>query len=221
MITLYQYPASPFCIIIDSILKFTKAEYKLVNLPYSDRRLIVKKTKGDYYKIPLLEDGKKVIWEKTDFSQDIARYLDKKFDLDLFPLELEGIQTILARYIESEVERSGFKLNDIHYKSLLPDLYDQTMMKRHKERKFGIGCLETWQSQKNKLLKQFKELLIPLDQMLSQKRFLLDNQPRFVDFDLFGIIGNYLFSGKNKFPSSLSHLHRWQQEMKKRIIANG
>jgi len=47
--------------------------------------------------------------------------------LGLFPPEHEGIQTILARYIESEVESVGFKLNDIHYKSWLSDRYDRAM----------------------------------------------------------------------------------------------
>ena len=143
----------------------------------------------------------------------------KKFELDLFPPEHEGIQAILARYIESEVEAVGFKLNDIHYRSWLPDLYDRTMFLRHKERKFGPGCLTQWQNQREDLQQQMEKLLRPLDQMLSRRPFLVDARPRFVDFDMFGILGNYLFSGHNKVPKKFHFLNPWHEGMKK--LADG
>ena len=215
MITLYQHPVSPFCITIEAILKFAKADHRVVSLPYSDRRIIVEKSKGQYYKIPLLEDGKTIVWDKTDFGQEIARYLDEKFKLGLFPSALEGLQEILARYIESEVEMISFKLNDIYYESWLSDLYDRTMFLRHKERKFGAGCLASWRDQKKGLQRQLEVLLTPLDQMLSQRPFLIDARPRFADFDLFGILGNYMFSGHSKLPKPFGHLKRWHEGMKK------
>jgi len=57
---------------------------------------------------PLLEDGKTVVWDRTDLGQE-SPDIWIEFDLGLFPPEHEGIQTILARYIESEVESVGFK----------------------------------------------------------------------------------------------------------------
>ncbi|MBI3596316.1 MAG: glutathione S-transferase family protein [Nitrospirae bacterium] len=215
MITLYQHPVSPFCITIEAILKYAKADYQTVNLFYYDRRAIVEKSQGQYYKMPLLEDGDTVVWDKTDLGQEIARYLNAKFKISLFPLELEGLQAILARYIEYEVESVSFKLNDIYYESWLPDLYDRTMWLRHKERKFGPDCVALWQSHKEDLLKQLEELLTPLDQMVSQQPFLTGNAPRFADFDLFGILGNYTFSGHNKLPKQFGHLKRWHEGMKK------
>ncbi|MBI3608163.1 MAG: glutathione S-transferase [Nitrospirae bacterium] len=217
MITLYQHPASPFCIAIDVMLRYAKADHHVVNLPYSDRRLIVEKSQGQYYKIPLLEDGDRVIWERSDESQDIARYVDRTFGLDLFPQALEGIQAILARYIESDVEAVGFKLNDIYYEEWIPDLYDRTMMVRHKERKFGPGCLATWAANQDDLQRELEARLNPLDQMLSQRAFLVDERPRFVDFDLLGILGNYLYSGHYHLPKHLEHLDRWHERM--RVLA--
>jgi glutathione S-transferase len=215
MITLYQHPVSPFCITAEAILKFAKVNDRAVNIPYSDRRIIVNKSKGQYYKIPLLEDGKTVVWDRTELGQEIARYLDKKFDLGLFPPEHEGIQTILARYIESEVEAVGFKLNDIHYKSWLSDRYDRAMFIRHKERKFGPGCMAQWQNQREDLQHQLEKLLRPLNNMLSRRPFLIDAHPRFVDLDLFGILGNYMFSGHNKLPKQFIFLNQWHEGMKK------
>lgn len=215
MITLYQHPVSPFCITIEAILKYAKAEYRTVNLPYSDRRIIVEKTQGQYYKIPLLEDDDQLVWDKTELGQEIAGYLDTKFKVGLFPPKHEGLRMILARYIESEVEAVSFKLNDIYYESWLPDLYDRTMFVRHKERKFGPGCLAQWRDQKERLQAQLEDLLFPLDQMLAQRPFLIDHRPRFVDFDLFGILGNYTFSGHNQIPPPFTHLHQWHQQMQR------
>jgi glutathione S-transferase len=218
MITLYQHPVSPFCITIEAILKYAKTDYRIVNIPLaSDRRTIVEKSKGQSYKIPLLEDGDTVIWDNTDLGQEIARYLETKFRLGLFPLEQEGLQAILARYIENDVESVSFKLNDIHYESWLPDLYDRMMWFRHKERKFGPGCVTLWQSQKEDLQSELEGLLTPIEQMLSQRPFLIGDTPRFVDFDLFGILGNYTFSGHNAIPSRLTHLQRWHEGMKKSL----
>jgi glutathione S-transferase len=217
MITLYQHPVSPFCITTEAILKFSKAKHRVVNLPYSDRRAIVEKSRGRSYKIPLIEDGKTAVWDKTELGQEVARYLDAKFRLGLFPPEREGLQAILARYIESEVEAIGFKLNDIHYESWLPDPYDRAMFLRHKERKFGPGCTTQWKNQRRDLRRQLDELLAPLDQIVSRQPFLIDARPRFVDFDLFGILGNYMFSGHNKFPRRFGSLKQWHDEMKRLV----
>lgn len=214
MIILYQHPASPFCIAIDAILRYAKTDYRVVNLPYSDRRVIVEKSQGRYYKLPLLEDDDAIVWEQSDSSQDIARHLDRRFDLGLFPSEHEGLQTILARYIESDVEGVGFKLNDIYCEEWIPDLYDRTMMVRHKERKFGPGCLATWRAHQADLQRELETVLAPLDQILAQRVFLVDDRPRFVDFDLWGILGNYLYSGHYVVPPQCGKLSAWHERLK-------
>ena len=49
-----------------------------------------------------------------DFGQEVARYIDRRYHLDLFPKELEGLQLILSRYIENDLEMVGFKINDTY-----------------------------------------------------------------------------------------------------------
>ncbi|TAK08726.1 MAG: hypothetical protein EPO39_04000 [Candidatus Manganitrophaceae bacterium] len=158
-----------------------------------------------------MEDGDQVVWDQTDFGQEIAHHLDRKFNLGLFPPNLEGIQAILARYIENELESVGFKLNDIHYLSWLPDTYDRAMFLRHKERKFGAGCLDAWRRQEAQLQGELEALLIPIDQMLQESPFLVDRRPRFVDFDLLGILDNYTFSGHNAIPGRFKAIGRWRE----------
>ncbi len=83
-------------------------------------------------------------------------------------------------------------------------------MVRHKERKFGRGCVREWTTHRPYLCKQFAELLKPIDSMLAASPFLLANRPLFVDYILYGLLGNYLFNGKTKLPK-LKHLQRWYQ----------
>ena len=212
MIRLYQFPYSPFCIVIRRILEFGRVPHQKINIPNGDRSVIWRLTKQRYYQVPVIKDGKSVVFETDDESQVIAKYLDQKFKLGLFPGELRGDQMICWRWIEDRVEGAGFKLNDIYYEERVPRS-DQCAFVRHKERKFGRGCLEDWRQRQVELLQEFAEALLPFDQMLISRSFLLGERPVFVDFDLYGMIGNFLYSGHYDFPVEHPRLNDWYQRM--------
>jgi glutathione S-transferase len=86
---------------------------------------------------------------------------------------------------------------------------------RHKERKFGRGCLEQWRKQQKDLLVQFDDLLLPCEEMLFNKPFLLGHNPLFLDFNLFGMLGNFLYSGHYKIPARHTCLMEWYGRMRK------
>ncbi len=214
MIELIQFPWSPFCLVQRRILEFADVNFKLTNLPNTgDRSLIWKLTGEKYYAVPILRDGKKVIYETGDDTQDLARHLDQKFQLGLFPVASEGVQSILVRYIEHEVEAVGFKLNDIYYKEFVSKA-DQVSFIRHKERKFGRGCIDQWRAQQKNLVAQMEQKLQPFEQMLAHSTFLIGERPLFVDYCLLGILENYLFSGHYALPKSLPNLRAWYRVVK-------
>ncbi len=213
MIELIQFPWSPFCLIQQRILEFSGEKFKLTNLPRTgDRSLIWKLTKENYYAVPIIRDGAKTIFESGEDTQDIARHVDKKYQLGLFPKKNEGVQTILTRYFEHEVEAIGFKLNDVHYKKFVAQ-DDQVAFIRHKERKFGRGCLDQWRAQQQELLHQLEQKLSPCEQMLAHSDYLLGDQPLFVDFNLMGLLENFLYSGHYELPKSQPHLRKWHRRM--------
>src|SRR6266566_1911169 len=113
MIELIQFPWSPFCIVQRRILEFSGAPFKITNIPNGDRSLVWKLTKERYYGVPIIRDGRNVVWEMGEETQVIAKYLDEKLKLGLFPRELEGMQSILWRNIESQIEDVAFRLTDI------------------------------------------------------------------------------------------------------------
>jgi glutathione S-transferase len=212
MIELIQFPWSPFCIVQRRILEFSGKKFKITNIPNGDRSLVWRLTRERYYGVPIIRDGKSVVFEVSDDSQVIAKYLDSKFQLGLFPWEMEGVQSILWRYIENEVEGVCFKLNDIYWRELVPAA-DRLRFLRHKERKFGRGCIEQWEFQQKELLAQLEQRLVPFEEMLQYKPFLIDERPRFVDFDLYGMLANFLYSGHYCLPAKQTCLNIWYKRI--------
>jgi glutathione S-transferase len=103
-------------------------------------------------------------------------------------------------------------LDDVYWKELVPKP-EQLAFLRHKERKFGRGCLDQWRAQQKDLLRELEERLAPFEEMLAVRPFLLDERPRFADFDLCGMLGNFLYSGHYRLPPVHTRLKRWHTRM--------
>jgi glutathione S-transferase len=213
MIELVQFPFSPFCIPTRRILEFSGAKFKIINVPPQERSLVWKLTGQKYYGVPVIRDGTKVVFDDTDDQQIVAKYLDQKLGLGLSSVKREGVQSILWRNIENEIEGATFRLNDIYYRENLPAA-DHLQYLRFKERKFGRGCIDQWRADQKGWLKKLETGLAPFEQMLAHADFLLAERPLFVDFDLFGMLENFLFSGHYSLPKSQPHLRGWHRRMK-------
>ena len=218
MIELIQFPWSPFCIPSRRILEFSGAKFKIINVPPQERSLVWKLTKQKYYGVPVIRDGAKVVFDDTDDQQIVAKYLDQILKLGLFPAEFEGVQSLLWRTIENEIEGATFRLNDSHYREFVKPA-EQLQYLRFKERKFGRGCIDQWRKDQKVWLKKLETGLAPFEQMLAHSEFLLDERPLFVDFDLFGMLENFLFSGHYTLPKSQPNLREWHRCMKTIRIA--
>ncbi len=214
MIELIEFPWSPYCIVQRRILEFSGAKFKITEIPNGDRTLVWRLTRQRYYGVPIIRDGKSVIFEVGEESQVIAKYLDSKLELGLCPWELEGVQMVLWRYIENDIEGVGFKLNDVYWREMVP-ASDHLRFLRHKERKFGRGCIESWRASQKELLAQLEQRLVPFEEMLLHKPFLIDQRPRFVDFDLYGMLGNFLYSGHYRLPAAHTRIKEWHRRMSK------
>jgi len=163
--------------------------------------------------VPVLKDGRLDLFETDEHSQVIAKYLDSKLNLGLFPQAWKGSS-----------ESSGVTLRGDRG----PDLQASTMpiIARSCRRpnswnicasrnvNFGRGCLDQWLAQQKELVAQLTDRLVPSEQMLGANDYLLDSRPRFVDFDLWGMLANFLFSGHYKMPAAHPRLKRWYQRMR-------
>jgi glutathione S-transferase len=217
MVELIQFAWSPYCIVQRRILEYSGVKFKITNVPNTDRTLVWKLTRERYYQVPILRDGHDVLFETDSNSQVIAKYLDQKLSLGLFPRKFEGLQDLIWPYFEDEIEGLGFKLNDIYFEEFLPPK-EKLAFVRHKERKFGRGCIDEWRAQQRRLLAELKQKLLPCEEMLLTREYLLDEVPRFVDFDLFGMLGNFLYSGHYDLPGSHKRLATWYDRMAKTAV---
>ena len=214
MIELIQFPWSPFCLVQRRILEFSGARFKITNVSSGDRSLVWRLTRRRYYGIPIVRDSSKAIFETDHDSQVIAKFLDDKLGLGLFPREWEGVQSLLWRNLENDVEEMTFKLNDIYWREMVPPS-EQLVFLRHKERKFGRGCLDQWRLEQKALLAELARRLLPYDEMLTGWPYLLGDRPRFVDFDLLGMLDNFLYSGHYRLPAVHRRLKLWYGRMTK------
>jgi len=208
MIQFYQFPWSPYCLVTRRILEFGRIPFRSVEVPAQDRSQIWRLTRERYYQVPVIKDGRQVLFETDGDSQVIAKYLDQRFNLGLFPREWEGVQDLLWRHFENDVEGVTFRLNDAHWREFVPAA-GRCAYLRHKERKFGRGCLEDWLDQQESLQRQLEVLLLPAEQMLATRAFLLADRPLFVDFCLHGMLSNFLYSGHYELPAAHGRLGDW------------
>jgi glutathione S-transferase len=215
MITLYDLPHSPYCIPIRRILEALQQPFNIEDVPNWDRRKVIEVTKGAYYQVPVLVHDGNVMAESSGDSNDIARYIDATFaDGRLFPTALDGLQDIIVRYLDDEVEGATFRCADAFYVDSITDPVARVMVQRHKERKFGRGCVAQWKANIESLRAGAAEHFARFDAMLRHKPFLLGVQPVYADFLLYGILGNYTYQGWNEIPAAMTSLLAWQDKLK-------
>ncbi|MGD1083452.1 MAG: glutathione S-transferase N-terminal domain-containing protein [Verrucomicrobiota bacterium] len=214
MIELIQFPWSPFCLVQRRILEYAGVPFKTTNIPPSDRSLVWRLTRRRYYNVPVIRDDRTVVFETDDFSQIIAKYLDAKLELGLFPKSWQGVDRMVWRNIEDQIEGPAFRLNDVYWEEVVPQ-EERLAYLRHKERKFGRGCLEQWRAEQAQWIEQLTRNLIPFELMLAERPFLLRKDPHFVDFDLWGMLANFLFSGHYQLPAAHARLNDWFARMSK------
>ncbi|MFT3828268.1 MAG: glutathione S-transferase [Opitutaceae bacterium] len=209
-ITVYQLEHSPYCIPITAALRSAGVKFRTVQVSYGDRTELFRLTGGAYHQVPVLVDGREVVFESAGDSLDVARHVDRRWAGGrLFPAALEGLQRILVPHLEGEVEGTTFRLVDPKYLDGVRDLRERMFFVRFKERKFGRGCVEAWRKQAPQLRAQAEALLEPFDLMLRQNPFLLGAAPVFADFALLGIVGNYTYHASNALPARLKALRAW------------
>jgi glutathione S-transferase len=211
---LYQMAHSPFCIPISQALLASSVPFETIEVPNWDRSEILTLTKGSYYTVPLLVDDGRVIYESGTDTQDVARYVDSKWARGrLFPPAIEAVHLCTIEFLENELEARTFKLADIHYIPAIKNMVHRGMVIRHKERKFGRGCIDAWQRDATSIRAEADQLLARFETTFSERAFLFGDVPVYADFLLFGVLGNLTHKGWNQLSSKQSALAVWQSRI--------
>jgi glutathione S-transferase len=214
---LYQYAMSPFCIATELMLAHSGVPFEIVDLPAYDPSEVIKLTRGAYYQVPVVLDlfNKQLVYDVSPAGDDVARFINSQAPLmNLFPEKVAGLQRIFVTYVENECEAVGFKVNDAFRDKWLRSDLERGLHRRHKERKFGPGCLENWTRDAVPLSETFYTLLQPFEEILRQQPFLTGDQPVYADYILAGVLGNFLYSGATLLPAHYLMLEAWYTKMR-------
>lgn len=100
------------------------------------------------------------------------------------------------------------------YISSINDVVARTSVIRHKERRFGPGCLEDWTTRAPELRAELNFSLERFDTRLLNRRFLLqDNAPTYVDYALLGVLENFTHGGHETLSPDHTALQTWQERL--------
>lgn len=195
-LTIYEMEYSPFCIPITAALRACGRDFERREIPNWDRTELLKLTDGAYYQVPVLVHRDRVVFESSADSEDVARYVDRHFAGGrLFPERLEGLQAIVIEFLSDDVEFQTFRLLDPHMLDRITDPVARGLFLRHKERKFGRGCVEQWRRDAASIRAEADRLLARFDVTLRHSPFLFGDAPVYADFLLYGILGNLTYRG--------------------------
>lgn len=209
-LTIYQMEYSPFCIPITAALRATGTPFETKEIPNWDRTELLRLTNGAYYQVPVLVHDGKVITESSGDSEDIARYIDTHFaGGKLFPPRLDGLQKIVIEFLSDDVEFHTFRLQDPYTNDRITDPIQRGLYLRHKERKFGRGCVEQWRRDAAQIRAEADRLLERFETTLRHSPFLFGDAPVYSDFLLYGILGNLTYGQCNPLNEQQTALKKF------------
>ncbi len=209
-LTVYQMEYSPFCIPITAALRASGAAFETREIPNWDRTELLRLTAGAYYQVPVLVHDGRVVTESSADSEDIARYVDAHFSGGrLFPGALDGLQKIVIEFLGDDVEFHTFRLQDPFTRDRITDPIARGLFLRHKERKFGRGCVEQWQRDAVQIRAEADRLLERFETTLRHSPFLFGDTPVYCDFLLFGVLGNLTYADHNPLHAEQSALAKF------------
>ncbi len=213
-VKIYEMAHSPYCIPITATLRACGVPFETVEVPNWDRSEILRLTNGRYYQVPVLVHDEQVIHESSAESIDVARYVDRTFAGGrLFPERLDGLQAIVVEFIENQLEGVTFRLADIHYVPTIADPVHRGMVVRHKERRFGPGCVTQWTERAAEIRREGDALLARFETTLRYSPFIFGDVPVYTDFSLYGVIGNLTTKSWNELSPDQSALVAWRERL--------
>ena len=219
MIELIQFPWSPFCLVQRRILEYSGVPFKITNIPDSDRSLVWRLTRQRYYGVPIIRDGRTVVFETDEFSQIIAKYLDGKFATRFVSPILAGVDRMVWRNIEDQVEGAASASTTFIGRNSCPRR-SSWITCATRSASSGRGCLEQWRAEQVQWLDKLDPEPHALRIDARRAPFLLRDRAAFYRFRPLGMLANFLYSGHYQLPAAHARLHEWHERMSKATKAD-
>jgi glutathione S-transferase len=180
---LYRLPYSPYALKVQMVLDLLGEKYELVDVKYGDRGELAELT-GGYIYVPVLvdHDGSVVTESRTICERLLSRDATNR----LLPKPFEGPIWAYADYCDGPLEDVLFRISTPVVRASWKDPFERALYTLIKERKFGAGCVDAWERDRENLVARSRHLLAPSISTLSQQPFLFGARPTLADCALYG-----------------------------------
>ena len=180
---LFRFDYSCYARKVQMVLDLLGMDYELVDVPFLDRSELLRYTKG-YVQVPVLVmDSGVVLMDSRLICQNL---LVGEAAEKLIPTPLEGPIWAYADWIDNLLEDTVFRFASPGIRARFKSLEERALFTFIKERKFGTGCIEQWERERDRLIERARVQLRPTLQTLSSQPFLFGQSPTLADACLYG-----------------------------------
>jgi glutathione S-transferase len=181
---LYRFRYSPYARKVQMVLDLLGIRYDLIEVPYSDRNEIARATGGYIYVPVLIDDSGRAITESRDICEHL---LVGEAGARLVPPPWQGPIWAYADFVDGPLEDVFFRIASPSVRDHWPNPGDRALYVLIKERKFGAGCVDAWQRDRDVLIQKARKLLGPTLTTLASRKFLFGDAPTLADAALYGV----------------------------------
>jgi glutathione S-transferase len=196
---LYRLPYSPYARKVQILLDLLGRRYTLVEAPYSDRTELATLTGGYVYVPVLVDDDGAVICDSRRICEHL---LAGPAGAALVPPPLDGPVWAYSDWCDGQLEDVLFRIASPLIRDQWKSASDRALYVLIKERKFGPGCVEAWEREREALTARAQTLLAPTMRTLAAQPFVFGAQPTLADAALYGELA-MLSAGDPTLPGRL------------------
>jgi glutathione S-transferase len=200
---LYRFRYSPYARKVQMVLDLLGARYDLIEVPYSDRNEIARLTGGYVYVPVLVDDSGRVVIESRDICQHL---LAGEAGERLVPPPWQGPIWAYADFVDGPLEDVLFRIASPAVRDRWSNPGDRALYVLIKERKFGAGCVDAWQRDRDVLVRKARTLLTPTLLTLASRKFLFGETPTLADAALYGVCKMLDEADPQLLPQVAEHL---------------
>jgi glutathione S-transferase len=165
------------------LLDLAGSKYELIDVDYVDRHELARVSGGYVYVPVLVTDAGQAITESRNICEHI---LQGSVGQRLVPAPWQGPIWAYADFTDGPLEDILFRIASPAVRDAWPSAFARGLYVMIKERKFGAGCVEAWERDREALIQKSRVLLAPTLQTLAAQCFLFGDRPTFADAALYG-----------------------------------
>ena len=180
---LYRLRYSPSARKVQMLLDLAGAKYEAIEVPYGDRNALAELTGGYVYVPVLVHDDGTVVTESRAICE---RLLAGGNAEHLCPPAWAGPIWAYHDFVDGPLEDVLFRIASPAIRDAWTTAWERALYRLVKERKFGAGCVEAWERDRDGLIARARQLLEPSLQTLRARPFLFGDRPTLADASLYG-----------------------------------